>query len=63
MHFIDGKHSPATEEEIKMLQNFFPIEILVDYLELVHQATEVEIKVNNAKYIRIWGAKRLYRNE
>lgn len=52
---IDTKQPPATEEEIKTLRNFSPIEIPSDYLEVVRQATEMEIKVGNHKYIRIWG--------
>jgi hypothetical protein len=54
MYKIDAKQPQATEDEINLLQRFSPIEVPQDYLEIVRQATEIEINVNNQKYIRIW---------
>lgn len=54
MFSVDVKQPPATEEEIKTLKSFSSIEVPLEYLELVHQATEIEIKVDNKMYIRIW---------
>lgn len=51
---VDVSQPPATEEEIKTLKSFSPIEVPLEYLELVRQATEIEIKVDNKMYIRIW---------
>lgn len=54
LYSIEGKEDPANEEEIQLLKNYSSIEVPLDYLEIVRQATEVEINVNNQKYIRIW---------
>jgi hypothetical protein len=56
---VDVRHPPATEEEIQALQNFSPIEVPSDYLEVVREAAEVEIRVklrepDYSMYIRIW---------
>ncbi|MBC2582757.1 SMI1/KNR4 family protein [Clostridium sp. DJ247] len=52
---VDAKEEPPSEEQIKELEKFSSIEIPLDYLELVREATEVEIKVKDEMYIRIWG--------
>jgi hypothetical protein len=54
MFSVDVKQPPATEEEIVQLQNFSQIDVPIEYLELVREATEVEIKVKEEMYIRIW---------
>lgn len=52
---VDVINRPATQGEIQLLQRFSPIEIPSDYIDLVKQGTECEIKVLNEMYIRIWG--------
>ncbi|MBC2582759.1 SMI1/KNR4 family protein [Clostridium sp. DJ247] len=52
---IDANQCPATEEEIVSLKKFSTIEVPLEYLEIIRQATEIEIKVDNEMYIRIWG--------
>ncbi|MBI9051894.1 MAG: SMI1/KNR4 family protein [Anaerolineaceae bacterium] len=51
---VDVKNPPATNEEIEQLRNFSPISLPKEYIDLVLDATEIEIKVNNVMYIRIW---------
>ncbi|WP_415272817.1 SMI1/KNR4 family protein [Bacillus siamensis] len=51
---VDAKEAAATEEEIKALTEFSPINVPSDYLDIVSEATEVEINVAGGKYIRIW---------
>jgi hypothetical protein len=51
---IDAQEAPANEEEIKSLVEFSPINVPFDYLDIVSEATEVEIYVAGEKYIRIW---------
>ncbi|WP_027621922.1 SMI1/KNR4 family protein [Acetivibrio clariflavus] len=54
LYSVDVKKPPATEEEIIQLINSSPIDVPLEYLEIVREATEVEIKVKNEMYIRIW---------
>lgn len=51
---VDAQEAPANEEEIKSLTEFSPINVPSDYLDIVSEATEVEINVSGEKYIRIW---------
>ncbi|TWO94543.1 SMI1/KNR4 family protein [Bacillus velezensis] len=51
---VDAKEAPANEEEIKALTEFSSINVPSDYLDIVSEATEVEINVAGEKYIRIW---------
>ncbi|MBY8914852.1 SMI1/KNR4 family protein [Bacillus sp. YC2] len=51
---VDAKEAAATEEEIKALTGFSSINVPSDYLDIVSEATEVEINVAGEKYIRIW---------
>ncbi len=56
---IASKDPGCTEEEIQELITFSPVTIPHDYLGIVREATEVEIKVNLAAegqwFLRIWG--------
>ncbi|KKB73051.1 MULTISPECIES: SMI1/KNR4 family protein [Bacillus] len=51
---IDAQEAPANKEEIKSLVEFSPINVPPDYLDIVSEATEVEINVAGEKHIRIW---------
>ncbi|WP_054950748.1 hypothetical protein [Numidum massiliense] len=52
---VDAKQPPCTGKEIADLKRFSSIVVPTDYFDIVRQATEVEINVDNKKYIRIWG--------
>lgn len=54
MFSVDVKHPPASEGEIGKLRNFSPIDVPEEYIDIVREATEVEIKVKDEMYIRIW---------
>jgi len=51
---VDVKKTPATKQELRILQQFSSIEVPQDYIEIVREATEVEICVDGKMYIRIW---------
>ena len=53
---IDASKSASTDKEINSLIEFSEIEIPEDFLEIIRELTEIEIKVDDEKYIRIWGA-------
>ncbi|MDO8225827.1 SMI1/KNR4 family protein [Bacillus cabrialesii] len=54
-HFsIDAQEPAANIEEIESLREFSPINVPSDYIDIVSEATEVEISVDGEKYIRIW---------
>ncbi|GKV56652.1 hypothetical protein NCCP2222_25990 [Sporosarcina sp. NCCP-2222] len=53
---IDARKSPSKDDEIKELQDFSKIDIPTDYINIIQQASDVEINISNQKYIRIWGA-------
>ncbi|MET4726753.1 hypothetical protein ABIE09_000524 [Lysobacter enzymogenes] len=54
---VDASEPAATSREIDALKNFSPIPPPDDYLEIVEQATSIEICIGNGQYIRIWGPK------
>lgn len=54
LYSVDVKKPPATEDEIRQLKDFSPIDVPLEYLEIVREATEVEINIKNEMYIRIW---------
>ncbi|MGN0632907.1 MAG: SMI1/KNR4 family protein [Oscillospiraceae bacterium] len=54
---IVAKKSPSSDIDIKSLDNFSTIEIPKDYIQLIKEATEIELFLCEQKYIRIWGAK------
>ncbi|MCP1122584.1 SMI1/KNR4 family protein [Bacillus sp. 3103sda1] len=54
---IDASKSASNEEDIKNLIEFSKIEIPEDFLEIIGELTEIEINVDEEKYIRIWGAE------
>jgi len=47
----------AGEADIAKLAGAFPSEIPAEYLELVREGTEVELRVDGTRYLRIWGPK------
>lgn len=53
---IDASKSASSDEEIKNLIEFSKIKIPEDFLEVIRKLTEIEINVDEKKYIRIWGA-------
>ncbi|BBB66586.1 hypothetical protein UNDYM_2333 [Undibacterium sp. YM2] len=55
---IDSHKGAASQEDIRLLENFSGIQVPEDYLDLVQVMTEVEILVNSKNYVRIWGPLR-----
>lgn len=53
---IDVSCNAADEDEVSALLNFTSIKIPTEYLELIREKTELEISIQDKKYIRIWGA-------
>ncbi|WP_252225061.1 SMI1/KNR4 family protein [Clostridium sp. ZBS2] len=53
---IDASKPASNEEEIKELIEFSNINIAEDFLEVIRELTEIEINIDEKKYIRIWGA-------
>lgn len=53
---IDGSCNAANESEIDELIKYATLTVPDEYLELIREQTEVEISINDQKYIRIWGA-------
>ncbi len=51
---VDVSQPAALPEAIKKLKDFSSIEVPVDYIEIVDEATEIEISVRKEQYIRIW---------
>ncbi|WP_300383443.1 SMI1/KNR4 family protein [Clostridium sp.] len=53
---IDASKSASNDEEVKNLIGFSKIKIPEDFLKVIRELTEIEINVDEKKYIRIWGA-------
>lgn len=53
---IDASSNASEESEIDELIKFSLIDVPNEYLELIREKTEIEINIQNKKYIRIWGA-------
>lgn len=53
---IDASNSASKESEIDNLIKFSSIIVPAEYLELIRERTEIEINIQNKKYIRLWGA-------
>ena len=53
---IDASKSALNDEEVKKLIEFSKIKIPKEFLEVIRELTEIEINVDEKKYIRIWGA-------
>jgi hypothetical protein len=51
---IDVKCPAATIDEVNYLRKFSPISLPDEYSDIVLEATEIEVKVNDIMYIRIW---------
>ncbi len=54
---IDASKPSSNDEDIKNLIEFSKIEVPEDFLEIIRERTEIEINVDEKKYIRIWGAE------
>ncbi len=54
---IDVSNAKSTVSEINELVQYSNIVIPSEFLEIIGEKTELEICVNDEKYIRIWGAK------
>ena len=46
----------STEKDVKQLLIFSPITVPTEYIEIIREKGEIEILVDNQKYVRIWGA-------
>lgn len=44
---------PASQYDISLMKKYFP-NIPQEYLDLLHQATEIELQTHDGKYFRIW---------
>lgn len=53
---IDASEPGSSDKEIKRLVEFSDIDIPKDFLDIIRKSTEIEINVDEKKYIRIWGA-------
>lgn len=53
---IDTYSGASEEDEIDELIKFSSINVPTEYLELIRDRTEIEINIQDKKYIRIWGA-------
>ena len=47
----------SSDAEINELIHYSKIDVPVEFIEIIKEKTELEILVNNEKYIRVWGAK------
>ncbi|MWC31264.1 SMI1/KNR4 family protein [Paenibacillus sp. MMS18-CY102] len=54
MFFVEVKEAPASDEDVRELQNFSSIKVPCEFEEISRIATELEISVNSKMYIRIW---------
>lgn len=54
---IDANEFASTKDEIQTLIKFSKIKVPIEFIEIISEQTEIEISINNEKYIRIWGAK------
>lgn len=53
---VDASNNASNEMEIAQLIDFSPINVPLEYLELIREKTEIEININDKMYIRLWGA-------
>ncbi|MHA7964452.1 SMI1/KNR4 family protein [Paenibacillus sp. CAU 1782] len=54
---IEVSQEPSSKSEIELLIVFSSIMVPKEYLNIITQATEIEINVAKKIYVRIWGAK------
>ncbi len=47
----------SSDAEINELIHYSKIDVPFEFIEIIKEKTELEILVNNEKYIRVWGAK------
>lgn len=52
-----ARDEKSSNIEINELIHYSKIDIPNEFIEIIKEETELEIKVNNGKYIRIWGAR------
>ncbi len=45
----------SSDTEIDKLIHYSEIDVPIEFIEIIKERTELEILVNNEKYIRIWG--------
>ncbi|EGK14120.1 hypothetical protein HMPREF9374_0409 [Desmospora sp. 8437] len=65
MFSVYNQRPPATEEEIKTLQNFSPVELPTDYLDILKEASElwIEVKYQYHNYLLTFFCQQiLYKN-
>lgn len=55
---IVSRTAPATEPGIDQLKRFSPVELPLDYLDMVRESAEIEIFVGKHGYIRFWNTNR-----
>lgn len=53
---LAASDTKSSDGEIDALIQYAKIDIPLEFLEIIKEKTEIEILVNNEKYIRIWGA-------
>ena len=56
---IEVYKSPASRAEIESLLSSVDVQVPEIYLRIVREMTDVEILVNQRKYVRIWGPARV----
>lgn len=47
----------SSDAEINELIHYSKIDVPFEFIEIIKEKTELEILVNNEKYIRVWGAR------
>jgi hypothetical protein len=52
---VDAAEPGASRSDILQLARFSPRKVPDDYASLVAEATEVEVRVDSAGHVRIWG--------
>lgn len=50
----------SNDNEVDELIRYSKIEVPSEFLAIIKEKTEIEILVDNEKYIRIWGGKWLH---
>nr|WP_317358938.1 hypothetical protein [uncultured Tyzzerella sp.] len=43
--------------EINKLKNFSQIDVAKEFLNIISEMSEIEISIDNYKYLRLWGAE------
>lgn len=53
---VAAYNTKSSDVEIDELHQFSKIDIPVEFIQIIKEKTELEIQVDDKKYIRIWGA-------